>query len=134
MEAKIVLDTSVLVDFIRNDENTVSFVKSLSEKYEICTTDINIFELYYGAYLSKNTDKNVASVKGLVSTMQVFSTTPESMEIAAKILAELDKKGQKIELKDILVAGICLVNSCPIATSNKKHFERMGVRLFESQS
>jgi predicted nucleic acid-binding protein len=131
METKVVLDTSILVDFIRNKAEAISFVKNLSEKYEICTTDINIFELYYGAYLSEQTDKNVAAVKGLVNTVLIFSTTPESMEISAKILADLDKKGQKIELKDVLISGICLVNSCPIVTSNKKHFERMGVKLSE---
>src|SRR3989338_8389923 len=132
METKIILDTSVLVDFIRNKAEAVSFVKDLSEKYEICTTDINVFELYYGAYLSEQTDKNVAAVKGLVNTILVFSTTPESMEIAAKLLADLDKKGQKIEIKDVLVSGICLINSCPIVTANKKHFERMGVKIVES--
>lgn len=129
METKVVLDTSVLVDFIRNKEDAISFVRNLSEKYEICTTDINVFELYYGAYLSKQTDKNVAAVKGIINTIIVFSTTKEGMEISAKLLADLDKKGQKIEIKDVLVAGICLLNSCPIATQNKKHFGRMGVKI-----
>ena len=131
METKVILDTTVLVDFIRNREDAVAFVKNLSEKHEICTTDINVFELYYGAYLSKQTDKNVAAVKGIINTIIVFSTTEESMEISAKLLAELDKKGQKIEIKDVLVAGICLLNSCPIATQNKKHFERMGEKIIE---
>jgi len=131
METKVILDTSVLIDFIRNEKDAVSFVKNLSDKYEICTTDINVFELYYGAYLSKQTDKNVAAVKGIINTLIVFSTTEESMEISAKLLADLDKKGQKIEIKDVLVAGICLLSSCPIVTQNKKHFERMGVKIVE---
>ncbi|MBI2579083.1 MAG: type II toxin-antitoxin system VapC family toxin [Candidatus Aenigmarchaeota archaeon] len=131
MEAKVVLDTSILIDFIRNRDGAVSLVKRLSEKYDICTTDINVFELYYGAYLSKETSKNMAAVKGIINTILVFSTSPESVEISAKILAELDRKGQKIEIKDILVAGICMVNSCIVATHNKQHFERMGVKLIE---
>ena len=131
METKVILDTSVLIDFIKNRSEAVSLVKKFSENHEICTTDINIFELYYGAYLSKQTDKNIAAVKGLTNTILVFSTTQESMEISGKILAYLDKKGQKIELKDILIAGICLINSCPIATYNKKHFERIGVKLVD---
>ena len=129
METKVILDTSVLVDFIKNKDDAVSFIGNLSAKYELCTTDINIFELYYGAYLSRQTDKNIAAIKGVINTIVIFNTTPESMEISARILADLDKKGQKIELKDVLVAGICLVNSCPIATYNKKHFERLGVKI-----
>src|SRR3989338_6527167 len=131
METKVVLDTSVLVDFIRNNESAVLLFKNLAEKYELWTTDINVFELYYGAYLSRETDSNLAAVKGIVNAMRVFSTTAESMEISAKILADLEKKGRKIEMRDVLVAGICLFNSCPIVTGNKKHFERMGVRLAE---
>lgn len=129
METKVILDTSILVDFIRSKEGAVALVKNLSERYEICTTDINVFELYYGAYLSKQEDKNVATVKGLASTFLVFSTSLESMEISAKILADLDKKGQKIEIKDVMIAGICLVNSCTIATSNTRHFEKLGVKI-----
>jgi len=129
METKVILDTSILVDFIRNKEDAISFVNSLSEKYEVCTTDINVFELYYGAHISNRVDGNAAIVKGLLSTFHVFSTTIESAEISAKILADLDKNGQKIEIKDVLIAGICLINSCPIATYNKRHFERMNVKV-----
>lgn len=131
METKVILDTSVLVDFIRNKEEAISFISGLSEKYKVCTTDINVFELYYGANISNQVDKNVAVVKGLIDTILVFSTTKESSEVSAKILADLDKKGEKVEIKDVLVAGICLTNSCPIVTSNKKHFERMNVKIFD---
>ena len=129
MESKAILDTSVLVDFVRNNESVVSLIKNLSEKCEVCTTDITLFELYYGAFLSAKADKNIASVKGLQNTMYVFSISPESAEISAKILADLKKKGQKIEIRDVLIAGICLVNSCPVVTYNKKDFERMGVKI-----
>jgi|SRR3989338_9393154 len=131
METKIILDTSILVDFIRNREDAISYVRDLSEKHDVWTTDINVFELYYGAYLTKHPDKNAAAVKGMVSNLNVFSTTQESMEIAGKLFADLEKKGQKIELRDVMIAGICLLNSCPVATHNKKHFERMNVKIAE---
>ena len=131
MEAKVILDTSVIVDFVRKKKEAIDFINNLLENYEVCTTDINVFELYYGAHISDRSDNNVAILKGFLSNIHVFGTTSESAEISAKILAELDKKGQKIEIKDILVAGICLINSCSIVTLNKKHFERMNVKIFE---
>lgn len=131
METKVVLDTSLLIDIIRNKDDAAQRVFEFSQKYELCTTDINIFELYYGAYISRNTDKNLAAVKGLIGTLLTFNTSSDSMEISAKIASELDKKGEKIELKDIFIGGICLLHSCPIITHNKKHFESLGVKIIK---
>lgn len=131
METKAILDTSVMVDFIRNRNDAIQKISKLSQEYELCTTDINIFELYYGAYISSQTDKNLAAVKGLSNTLTIFSTSEESMEISAKIMSELKSGGQSVELKDIFIAGICLCNSCPIVTQNKKHFERAGTKIID---
>lgn len=128
METKIILDTTFLVDFLRNKEETLEKIRRLFSKHELCTTDINIFELYYGAYKSKQASKNIAAVKGLINALTVFNTDEESMELAGKLLSELEKKGKTIEMKDILIAGICLIRACPIVTDNKEHFSRMGVK------
>jgi predicted nucleic acid-binding protein len=131
LETKAVLDTSILVDFVRNKDGAVENIRKLSEAYELCMTDINVFELFYGAYISKNTDKNLAAVKGLIGTLLVFNTSNESMEISARIASELDRKGEKLEMRDVFIAGICLLHSCPIITRNKNHFERAGVKVAE---
>lgn len=131
METQIVIDSTLLVDFVRGREIAISLISKLKENHEVCTTDINVFELYYGVYKSELREKNIAAVKELISSMTVFGTSRESMEISAKIFSELGKTGQILDLKDVLVAGICLANSCQIVTDNKKHFERTGVKIFQ---
>ena len=132
MEAKIVLDTTILIDFLRNTEYAISKIEKLSQDNELFTTDINIFELYYGAYIAKDSLENVASIKGLIDTLTILNTDADSMEIAGKLLAELAKKGNLIEFRDALIAGICLKNSLPIITANKKDFEKTGVKIIEA--
>ena len=131
METKVVLDSTLLVDFMRKKEHAIAAVNKLSEGYELCTTAINVFELFYGANLGSNIEKNIAATKGMLNTLTVFNTNQESMETAGRLLAGLEKKGQKIEIRDVLIAAICLSNSLPIVTANKKHFESTGVNMIE---
>lgn len=125
MEDKVIIDTDVLIDFLRGDVETVSKIKKLEQEKELGTTDINVFELYLGAYKSRNQEKNIASVKGLLNSFSIVSTDEDAMEMAAKIIIDLRKKGKNIELRDLFLASMCLVNSCTLLTKNKKHFENI---------
>ena len=44
---------------------------------------------------------------------------------AGQIYQELRKKNQLIEFRDIFIAATCLIHELPLATLNKKHFERI---------
>ncbi len=127
---KLILDTDVLIDFLRNDPIILEKIKDIIEKNEIATTDINAFELYKGAYKSNNQEKNLASVKGLLNALFLISTNEDSMEIAAKILTDLEKKGKGIDIRDLFIGAICLVNSFKLFTRNKKDFKNIeGLKL-----
>ena len=131
METKAVLDSDILIEFLRNKPQAIQLIKSLKERYELYTTDINSFELFYGAYRSKKTDKNIDGIKILLNSLQIIGTNSESAETSGKLMAELQSKGQMIEIEDILIGGICLANSCAIATNNKAHFQRMGIKILD---
>lgn len=122
---KIIVDSDVLIDFLKNIPQTIEKIKELKEDNELGTTDINAFELYLGAYKSKKQEKELADVKGLLNTLFLSSTNEDSMEIAAKILSDLEKKGRPIALRDLFIGAICLTNSFRILTRNKKHFENI---------
>jgi len=122
---KLILDTDVLIDFLREDPKITKKIGTLNERYELGTTDINAFELYKGAYKSKHKKKNLASVKGILNTLFLISTNEDSMEVAAEILVDLEKRGKPIDIRDLFIGSICLVNSFDLFTGNKKHFENM---------
>lgn len=48
---RVILDTDILIDFLRGRESAIKFIKSFVESgIDVGTTAINIFELSWGAY------------------------------------------------------------------------------------
>jgi len=119
----IVIDTDILIDLLRNKEYAVKKINELEKNEELATTDINAFELYFGAYNSRFKEKNIASTKGLLKAMILFHTHEESMEIAGRIFSEKRAKGKMMEIRDVLIAAIALQNGCRLLTNNRDHFE-----------
>ncbi len=119
----IVIDTDVLIDLLRGKEYAVSKIRELEKKEELATTDINAFELYFGAYNSRDKTRNISSTKGLLKTLTLLHTREESMETAGRIFAEKRAKGKMIEIRDMLIAAIALQNGYKLLTNNREHFE-----------
>lgn len=125
MEDKICLDTDFLVNFLRNNKNEVEFIKENEMANELATTFINIFELYYGAYKSNNRDENIKLVNMLLNRITLLNLSHEASEKAGEISARLEKEGNILEFRDILIGTIALVNGYSIKTNNAKHFDKI---------
>ncbi len=119
----IIIDTNILIDLLRNKKHAVSKIKELERSEELATTDINAFELYFGAYNSRDKERNIASTKGLLKTLKLFHTQEESMEMAGRIFAQRRTKGKMIAIRDLLIASIALQNGWRLLTDNGDHFE-----------
>ncbi len=122
---KIALDTDIAIDLLRGKQETVDIIRNLEKDNLLATTDINAFELYYGAYLSKREKENVLATKEFLKRLILLSTDEESMETAGLIMANLKEKGEILDVRDVLIAAICLTNEYKILTKNKKHFQRV---------
>jgi tRNA(fMet)-specific endonuclease VapC len=123
----IVLDTDILIDFLRNKQKTVLLIENLRNE-NLATTAINAFELFWGAY---KVNSQLRAVERLLNSMTLLNTTRKSMREAGSIAADLDSRGIQINVGDLLIAAICKVNTYAIATNNKKHFERIeGLKLW----
>ena len=90
---------------------------------------MNIFELYYGAYRSGR-ERNIEAVHELKERIEVLRLTENSAEIAGRIVAELESRGERIDFRDALIAGIVIENDVALFTRNVKHFARVeGLKL-----
>lgn len=126
----MIADSSLLIDFLREKKNAVEMIqKYLAEG--IYTTEVNVFELVRGAYLSRNPEIYIERVHVLLSRMVVLPLERRATLKAGELAAFLDKEGLHVEDADCLIAGIALVNSVPIiGTLNKSHFERFpGIKV-----
>lgn len=118
----ICLDTDVLIEHKRavrkNKKETLLY--KLSEKYSIAVSVITVFELLRGD--NSNEDKFWME---FFDTVHIFVLDFESCRIASKIDKELTTSGNKLDVRDIFIASICIKNNVPLASNNQRHFERI---------
>ena len=123
------IDTDICVDFLRKKGHGVELLLSAFDSYDACITAITAFELYHG-HIKMN--RKVLEIEGFLSQFKVIPFDFSASKTAAKIQAELDKKGKGIGLPDTLVAAVCLTNNTPLLTLNVKHFSRVpGLKLIQ---
>ena len=122
----VTLDTDILIDLLRNVKTTVNFLTEMEVRRTIlCTTVINAFELYHGAYRTKEQEKNVLAVGRLLDKLFLLPLSLRSAETAARIYAELEKKDKPTDLRDALIGAVSIANKYPLATRNVEHFRRI---------
>ncbi|MEM3630822.1 MAG: type II toxin-antitoxin system VapC family toxin [Nitrososphaerota archaeon] len=120
---RIILDSTIIIGILRNKLNDVQLVRKIEAKADIATTTINAFEIYFGAYKSKNLERNLASTKGFFSTIKLLPFDDNCAELAGQVLAELESKGKTIDYRDLFIGCITLSNGYTLITRNKKHFQ-----------
>jgi tRNA(fMet)-specific endonuclease VapC len=123
---RTIIDTDILIDFLRNRKESVEFITQLEKKKAILSsTAINAFELYYGAHKSKQSTQTLQATKNLLDRLVLFPLTLRSAQKAGHIYAELELKGNPIGLRDTFIAAIALTRRCSIATKNITHFKKV---------
>ena len=120
MEDTICLDTDFLINFLRNDKNTVSWVREHEGECNIATTILNIFELYYGAYKSLKPEESLKAVRKLIDRLAILEMSLYSVELAGKQKAQLEKEGKDLDFRDVLIGAIAITNNCALKTNNIK--------------
>ena len=124
MEDKVCLDTDVLVNFLRNKQTEKEYIENHENSVLFSTTFINLFELYYGAYKSKQA-KNVLQVEELQHRLRILNLSKEAVRKAGETMAALEVRGQTIEFRDLLIGCTAQVEGFCLKTNNVKHFTRI---------
>lgn len=132
--AVYLLDTSVLIDFLRQKGTIADFIAKHPQDTFI-TSCICQMEIFLGLYFGKPEilqSKKEQAEKLFSSLYEVKSFDSEQAEIASQIKAKLMKKGELIDDLDILIAAAALSSRATILTKNVKHFSRVqGLSLKE---
>ncbi len=124
MEDKICLDSDFLVNFLRNKQEEADYIIKHEHRVLLATTQINLFELYYGAYKSGRME-NVLKIEELQHRLKILNLSKVAVKKAGELLAILERQGQPIEFRDLLIGCIAQVEGFCLKTNNKRHFERI---------
>ncbi|HLC57985.1 MAG TPA: type II toxin-antitoxin system VapC family toxin [Candidatus Nanoarchaeia archaeon] len=120
------LDTDILVGFLRNDALAVSKMQVfLKEKGIGFISAINIHELVRGACLSKNTEKNLEKTYALIQSLNFIPFDMEGAFLSGKLSAEQEKSGRILGQNDVFIAALALQYKLVLITRNKRHFEEI---------
>lgn len=126
----ICIDSDCIIDFLKGKENAIKTIEKY--KYELMTTEISVFEIFFGVYIQKEINENeIMTAENFFNSIDVFSFNKECGNISAKILTNLIKNGKTIEQNDCFIAAIMKKNRCDkIITRNEKHFSRIeGIKV-----
>ena len=120
---KTCLDTDFLIDILRKKEEPLKWLIKNTDK-QLFTTTINLFEIFYGAYKSKNNNE-LKACEELSDTFSVVSLSKEAAKTAGKIASSLEREGKTIDFRDIMIASIAITENASLKTFNTKHFSRI---------
>lgn len=125
----VCLDTSVLIDIIRGKFIPENIKLIFESEASICIASPSLMELVRGLYLERNV-KNIlkdepAKIKDILSSFEVLGLEKESAVLAGQIEAELENKGEIIDIEDIMIGAIARHNNETLITRNKKHFDKI---------
>jgi predicted nucleic acid-binding protein len=127
----VVLDTDVLIDYLRGLRSAVAFVERLGgEGAALATTAVNLFELAWGAY--KLGGGRLRDVQKLAGALTVLSLSEREALRAGEEMGYLESLGAPVDLRDVLIGVIARENGASVATGNVRHFSRIrGLAVIE---
>ncbi|MGI4750107.1 MAG: type II toxin-antitoxin system VapC family toxin [Janthinobacterium lividum] len=118
----MVIDSNILIDHLRaKNKLSTNFYQLLLSKKELFISAVSIYEIYLGA----PTEDKRYGIELLIEGITILPFDYQASLLAAQIYRQLKSKNQLIEFRDIFIAATCLNHRLPIATLNKKHFERI---------
>ena len=112
---KVVVDTDILINFLRGKERAREFLLSLVEDATIYCSAITAAEIYAGM---KEHDKERTGE--LIESLNVADITLEIAKKAGEYKRSIKK--QSLELDDCLVAATAFIKEAVLATGNGKHY------------
>ncbi|MEK6893082.1 MAG: PIN domain-containing protein [Nanoarchaeota archaeon] len=129
----VCLDSCFLIDLLRGKKGAANFLaNSESINEDVFVSSVSFMELIKGANLSNIPNSEEPKVIGLLSSFSELFFNNECALLAGRLEAELAKKGEIIEMEDIMIAATAVQNDESLATRNKKHFEKISKLRTES--
>lgn len=120
--ARILIDTSVIIDFFRKQKKEEATLHLLLNNYAVsCISAVTYFELLCGAKSKPLLDDTLR----LVELFDVIDLCEPEARRAASIYQDLKSRNAMIGLADIFIAATALEHHLPLATLDHSHFERI---------
>jgi hypothetical protein len=127
--ADIILDSDVIIAWLRGSESVAGAVMNLLESgHNLLWTPVSVAEIFAGA--RKTESARIATLFLILETVPISETIGKE---AGRYLQKYSKS-HSLELGDALIAASASMAGLSLWTLNKKHYPMPEVRLFYPKS
>ncbi len=121
-----ILDSDILISYLRNKKKAVNAIfKLIEDNTPLTTTIINVGELYTGAYLSSQVAEDINVIEKLLDEFEILEYSKDDARVFGQVQASLIKSGNKIGKMDTIIGAIALNHNEILYTRNLKHFSKI---------
>jgi predicted nucleic acid-binding protein len=99
--SKILIDTSIIIDFLRKERKDKAVLWSLRQQYVCAMSSVTLFELLVGA----KTVQHREAITKLCRWIDILSFDEYSARISGEIYIALKNQNNLIEFRDIFIAA-----------------------------
>lgn len=118
--AKVLLDTSILIDFLRRKDREQSILVDLTkDDNQLIISIVTYAELYAGKKVWEKKEA-MDELESLFSGLTIMDQSREISKKAGQLKANLG-----LNLFDAIIAATALAGNCRLATLNVKDFEKV---------
>lgn len=130
---KILIDTSVWIDYFRNKSSTISQkVDKILSEHEVYVPKIVLAELIQGA----KSEREISIIEEFVDAFNIIDHKEDTWIKAGKLSYKLKKKGKSLNLTDCYIAVIVQEYNCKIFTFDE-HFKEIqkvfGIQIIDQR-
>ncbi len=117
----VILDTNILIDFFRKQNNTKSVLYQLQNQYEFSVSIITVFEFE----ISIKTEQHYNEYQILMKNIVALPLDQLCITHAVMLYKTLKSQNTLVELADLLIGATAICYDYPLITLNHKHFVNM---------
>ena len=123
------LDTDTVVELLRGDASILRRARSRPAK-TLGISAVTLYELRVGVEKSRDAAANRKLLADALAPFEALPFDDPASQEAARVRAELERKGKGIGPYDTLIAGHALALGAILITSNTREFSRVrGLKL-----
>ena len=113
---KYLLDSDVIIEFLRGKSQTISLVNKLKSAGFGCSV-LTLMEVKRGVFGKQETVANK-----LFRAMRIYAVTKEVGDLTVEFIKEWRKKGKTLQLIDTTIAATSVLNDLILVTYNKRDY------------
>ncbi len=118
-------DTDHAIALIKKSPSVLERISTLKGDALYATTFFTLSELYFGAYHSKQFERNLRSVETFQENVVLLPFDICCAKEYGHIRSELFKKGIPLDDNDLYIGATALCGNHILLTHNRRHFQRI---------